>query len=81
MTSGATTQVGTPVRRAHAQLVQEEEGWRIVDLESTNGTWVNGERVDVRRLSPEDQIRIGIYTLVFETQGWAPGTARPASAG
>ena len=71
----------TSVSKAHAQLVQEEEGWRIVDLESTNGTWVNGERVDERRLSPEDQIRIGIYTLVFETQGWAPGTARPASAG
>lgn len=50
----------TMASRCHA-LIKKERGSRsIVDLDSRNGTWVNGERVEERRhLSGGDVIRIG----------------------
>ena len=33
------------VSRRHAQLERTEHGWLLIDLESTNGTRVNGWRV------------------------------------
>lgn len=37
------------VSRFHAKLLQEEEHFYLVDLNSTNGTFVNGERVSVNQ--------------------------------
>lgn len=54
------------VSKHHAQVVQEEDGWRLMDLESTNGTFVNGERTDAHRLAPGDTVLFGVYTFVFE---------------
>lgn len=54
------------VSKHHAQVVQEEDGWRLMDLESTNGTFVNGERVEAQRLAPGDTVLLGVYTFVFE---------------
>ena len=38
----------------------------LEDLNSTNGTYVNGERITNRPLHPGDQIRIGGVQLVVE---------------
>ena len=54
------------VSKHHAQVVQEEDGWRLMDLESTNGTFVNGDRVEAHRLAPGDTVLLGVYTFVFE---------------
>lgn len=54
------------VSREHAHL--RRQGWRVIlkDLNSTNGTWLNGERVlGPVELRDDDQIRIGDVTFVF----------------
>ncbi len=49
------------VSRRHARIERRGEGMYIVDLASTNGTFVNEERKPVRerRLARGDQLRIG----------------------
>ena len=53
----------------HAQLRHNGQGYEIVDLDSSNGTFVNEQRLVPhvpRLLSANDQIRIGDATFVFE---------------
>lgn len=48
------------VSRHHAQLSGTEAGWKLRDLGSANGTWVNGRRVtDPAPVGPGDQVRFG----------------------
>jgi Protein of unknown function (DUF3662)/FHA domain len=54
------------VSRHHAELRREREGIRIVDLGSTNGTFVNGHAVRDAYLDDGDRIDIGPAILVFE---------------
>jgi pSer/pThr/pTyr-binding forkhead associated (FHA) protein len=50
----------------HAVLERFAAGWCVTDLGSSNGTWVNGERIwATRRLRNGDEIRIGQTRLVF----------------
>jgi pSer/pThr/pTyr-binding forkhead associated (FHA) protein len=50
----------------HAVLERFAAGWCVTDLGSSNGTWVNGERIwATRRLRHGDEIRIGQTRLVF----------------
>jgi len=54
------------VSRLHARIVRRDGAFVIADLGSTNGTFVNGERiVGERVLKPGDSIRIGPCRLVF----------------
>ena len=39
--------------------------WQIRDLESRNGTWVDGQRVTEMWLRPEMSIRIGTTEFIF----------------
>lgn len=55
------------VSRHHARIVEEAEGHLLVDNNSANGSWVNGQRVTEVRLKPGDQIRLG--KSLFEIQG------------
>jgi hypothetical protein len=45
--------------RHHARLEPEGLGWRVVDLGSTNGTWVNGARVDDESINVGDEVTFG----------------------
>jgi FHA domain len=47
------------VSRRHARLVFRDGGWIVQDLDSTNGTTVNGATVGRCRLSPGDLIVFG----------------------
>src|SRR5438046_6687194 len=47
------------VSRRHAELRQEGETFWIVDLDSTNGVEVNGQRVKRARLEPGDTFTVG----------------------
>jgi pSer/pThr/pTyr-binding forkhead associated (FHA) protein len=53
------------VSRRHAELRQEGGAWWLVDLDSTNGTVLNGKRVQRAKLSEGDTIRLGDLELVF----------------
>ncbi|HLP84583.1 MAG TPA: ATP-binding protein [Phycisphaerales bacterium] len=54
------------ISRRHAELTPDDGVWYIRDLESQNGTYVNGTRIWQReRLRPGDQIRVGQSVLVF----------------
>lgn len=47
------------VSRAHATISRSLFGWRITDCGSTNGTYVNGQRIEKCRIQVNDRIRIG----------------------
>lgn len=51
------------VSGVHAVLQRSESDWWIEDLGSTNGTWINGQRISTSILLPEDVLRIGRCTL------------------
>ena len=53
------------VSRVHCRITALPSGeLELKDLESTNGTFVNGQRVDQARLSPGDKIQVGRMELV-----------------
>jgi len=54
----------TSVSRHHADLIRHGLSWSIVDARSTNGTVVNGARVNEAVLQPQDRIRLGQIELV-----------------
>jgi hypothetical protein len=54
------------VSRQHAQLTQDVIGtWKLTDLNSTNGTLINGNRVTNALLRDGDGITIGVTVLEF----------------
>lgn len=54
------------VSRFHAQVERVGQRYRVTDLRSSNGTFVNGERVEgALWLKPNDSIRIGQYRFVL----------------
>lgn len=72
------------VSRQHARLEQTSTGWQIVDLNSSNGTFINGAQLVAQqpcRLQPGDQIVVGTTALTFNPiygQARLPGL--PANA-
>ena len=53
------------VSRVHCRLTALADGdLEVRDLESTNGTFVNGKRVEVARLSSGDRLQVGRMELV-----------------
>ena len=56
------------VGRNHCQIVESDGKFLVVDLNSTNGTFVNGKRITGQQpLSMSDEIRIGQTTLNWQT--------------
>jgi FHA domain len=47
------------VSRRHAQLFFREGSWILIDLRSTNGTFINGSRVRRSQLLPGDELAFG----------------------
>jgi adenylate cyclase len=58
---------GDLVSRQHARFYEEDGRWYVEDLESRNGTLVNGQRVTTAALKSGDVVMIGYGRLEFET--------------
>jgi hypothetical protein len=56
----------TSVSRRHAEVWRTSDGVAIRDLDSTNGTYVNGHRVTAVSLTPRDDVTIGAVHLRIE---------------
>lgn len=54
------------VSRRHCQILSEETTATIFDLDSRGGTYVNGVQIKYLKLKPNDLIRIGNTSLLFE---------------
>jgi hypothetical protein len=62
-------QVADPnVSRRHAEVRQEGAEHWVVDLDSTNGTEINGRRLKRAKLRPGDTITVGSTDLVFRRE-------------
>jgi len=65
------------VSTSHAKLQRREGVWVLIDLDSTNGTFVDGERVKGEApLAPGTTVRFGDVQLVFEPTDDALGVAK-----
>jgi|GEM_PF-6216370 len=54
------------VSRQHLRLRPVDGGLEATDLETANGTFIDGERITTRRVSPGDRIELGNWVLVVE---------------
>jgi DNA-binding NtrC family response regulator len=73
--------VDSKLSREHAALRRRPggDGWEISDLNSRNGTWVDGQRVEQpRELNHGSVIRTGDTLLVFARCPLAPPSGGPA---
>jgi pSer/pThr/pTyr-binding forkhead associated (FHA) protein len=50
----------------HARIDPRQDGVWVEDLGSTNGTFLNGERITAERLEPGDIVRVGQTELRLE---------------
>jgi pSer/pThr/pTyr-binding forkhead associated (FHA) protein len=65
--SEAEVRLGLPdISRRHCRLVFENQHWRVIDLNSLNGVFVNGERMQEATLYHGDQLQLGTCTFVIE---------------
>ena len=53
------------VSRHHAQLVSDEDGCVIEDLNSTNGVFINEKQVKKHLLKDGDIVSLGVHELVY----------------
>jgi pSer/pThr/pTyr-binding forkhead associated (FHA) protein len=66
------------ISRRHARITREPDGRFVIeDLGSTNGTFVNGERVTTRPLAPHDVIEMGDTRLLVLHPAEAPAMDEP----
>ena len=57
------------VSRLHCRIAATDDALEVVDLSSTNGTFVNDRRVQTARLSAGDRLRVGRIELRVGREG------------
>ncbi len=62
------------VSRRHAEVRSGDDGWYVRDLDSTNGTYVNGVRITTSEqpLKPRDIVQFGKVALMVELNDATP---------
>src|SRR5918994_1813793 len=66
------------VSRVHCRLTLSSTGdLAIEDLGSTNGTFVNGRKVDKAALNDGDKLTVGRVEFVVNSSGASPGNGSP----
>jgi nitrogen-specific signal transduction histidine kinase len=62
----------TEVSRRHAELRQEDEAYRVFDLGSANGTYINGQLADQGVLHSGDRLQLGQTVMLYSDGGSTP---------
>jgi predicted component of type VI protein secretion system len=62
--------------RKHCRLEPVGNGWRVVDLNSKNGTRVGWQQVESQVLKDGDHLRMGRTRIVYHTGPFEPGPER-----
>ncbi|HEX6877467.1 MAG TPA: FHA domain-containing protein [Nocardioidaceae bacterium] len=62
------------VSRRHAEFRRGPQGYRVADVGSLNGTYVNRDRIDGVALQGGDEVQIGKYRLVYFASHQAAAT-------
>lgn len=57
------------VSRKHAEFIRSGDSFRVRDVGSLNGTYVNRDRVDDATLRAGDEVQIGKFRLTFHPHG------------
>jgi len=60
---------GLQISNRHARLVRVNSGIVIEDLNSTNGVYVNGNRISRHAITPEDAVQIGSFQIRIDHAG------------
>jgi pSer/pThr/pTyr-binding forkhead associated (FHA) protein len=66
--------------RRHFIIQQASEGYLLQDLDSQNGTWVDGQRAETTRLHHHDCIAAGRTLFMFNDPRAAETEAKPLPA-
>ena len=61
----------------HAALRFSDGAWSLVDLDSSNGTWLNEQRIASSVLATGDLVQIGDTTFIFHADGVRAGSEPP----
>jgi pSer/pThr/pTyr-binding forkhead associated (FHA) protein len=64
------------VSRRHAEFRRGPDGYRVADVGSLNGTYVNRDRIDEVTLQGGDEVQIGKYRLVYFASHAGAGSNR-----
>lgn len=56
------------VSRQHAWVERKEDGYYLIDKNSSNGTFINGKKVSQQKLVHNDKISLGNASIVFEDE-------------
>jgi predicted component of type VI protein secretion system len=66
------------ISRKHCQLSVQGQKVSVKDLGSSNGTFVNGKRVEQQELSPGDRLQVGLVMFTVQVDG-KPAEISPPS--
>lgn len=60
------------ISRRHCKLVKTDTGLRVEDMGSSNGTLVNGQKINEIDLEPGDRLTVGSMSFVVQIDGDPP---------
>ncbi len=67
------------VSRRHCVIERAGVGWRVRDLKSFNGTYLNGERVTDEQLRPWDSVRVGRTRIFYVEPAASSAPPKPVT--
>jgi serine/threonine protein kinase len=71
------TLAGDDVSRRHAQIVKQTDAYYVIDINSANGTYLNGQKLvagQLTRLVPDSTLKIGSHYLTFTIKMLLPSS-------
>jgi len=64
--------------RKHCSIVPTKSGFQVIDLKSSNGTFLNGTKIEKQELKFEDIVEIGNTVMtILDTDTWKRGRGLP----